>query len=70
MEEVQGFGNGGMELYLHRAGALIVPIQESDYHPTTQSLDRDQKFGGEFLAVSDQKVSLDFTRMSPLETTE
>jgi hypothetical protein len=52
------------------AWALIIRIEESDYHSTAQSLDRDQVFGREFLAVFGEEMSLDVTRTSPLETAE
>jgi hypothetical protein len=58
-----------MERYLH-AVALIVSIQERDYHLATHCLDRDQEFGGKFLAVFSQKVNLNVIGTSPLEIAE
>ena len=58
-----------MERQLH-ASALIIRIEESDYHSATQSLDRNQVFGSEFLAVFGEEMSFDVTRTSPLETAE
>jgi hypothetical protein len=52
------------------AWALIVRIEESDYHSATQSLDRNQVFGGEVLDVFGEEMSLNVTRASPLETAE
>jgi hypothetical protein len=58
-----------MECQLH-AWALIIRIEESDYHSATQSLDRNPVFGREFLTVFGEDMSLDVTWTSPLETTE
>jgi hypothetical protein len=58
-----------MEHYLH-AGALIVFIQESNYHLAAQCPDRDQEFGGESSAVFGQKVNLNVIGASPPEMTE
>jgi hypothetical protein len=52
------------------ACALIIRIKESDHHPAAQSLDHNPVFGREVLAVFGEKVSLDVTRTSPLETAE
>src|SRR6267154_6281919 len=58
-----------MEHQLH-VWALIIRIEESDYHSAAQSLYRSQVFSGEFLAVFGEEMSLDVTRTSPLETAE
>lgn len=52
------------------AWALIICIEESDYHSAAQSLDPNEVIGGEFLAVFGEEMSLNITRPSPLETTE
>jgi hypothetical protein len=58
-----------MERLLH-AWALIIRIEESDYHSAAQSLNRNQMFGREFLAVFGEKMGLDVAGTSPLETAE
>ena len=52
------------------AVASIVLIQEGDYHLATQRTDRDQEFGGEFPAVSGQKVNLNVIGARPPERAE
>ena len=60
-----------MERQLHwHAWALVIRIEESDYHSAMQSLDSNQVFGSEFLAVFGEEMSFDVTRTSPLETAE
>jgi hypothetical protein len=58
-----------MERQLH-AWTLVIRIEESDYHSAMQSLDSNQVFGSEFLAVFGEEMSFDVTRTSPLETAE
>jgi hypothetical protein len=58
-----------MEWQLH-AWALIIRIDESDYHSAAQSLDRNQVFGREFLAVFGEELSFDVARTCPLEPAE
>ena len=58
-----------MERRLH-AWALIIRVEESDHHSAAQSLDCNQVFGREFLAVFGEEMGFDVTRTSPLETAE
>jgi hypothetical protein len=67
-EESRGLLEGTLPLY--GPGALIVRIEESDYHSAAQSLDRNEVFDREFLAVFGEEMSLNVTRTSPLETAE
>jgi len=62
-------GHYGLERLLHTR-ALVIRIEESDYHSAAQSLERNQVFGREFLAVFGEEMSLDVVRASPFETTE
>jgi hypothetical protein len=64
---LSSLGDCEMERLLH-AWALIICIEESDYHSAAQGLDRNPVFGREFLTVFGEEMSLDVTRTSPLET--
>ena len=62
-------GDYGLERLLHTR-ALVIRIEESDYHSAAQSLEHNQVFGREFLAVFGEEMSFDVARTSPFKTAE